>query len=306
MSDLRVGLGLPVAGDWATPDNLRRVALRADELGFASLWTFQRLLDPVDSDLGPTYRAVHDPIAALSYTAGLTSRIRLGLAVLNLPWYAPIVLAKALTTLDVLSDGRLDVGLGLGWVPEEFAAVGVSREGLGARAEEFVRCLRTIWTEDVVEFHGSYYELPPARVEPKPVQGPHPPLLLGGTARAALRRAGRVADGWIGSSRTDLTRIGTSIAVVREAAAGAGRDPDALRYVVRGSTRLRPDGVRERRPLQGTAAQIRSDLDVLVEQGVTEVFLDLNYDPRMVSGELDPAGALEHAELVLEELGPAG
>jgi|Tabmets5t2r1_1033131.scaffolds.fasta_scaffold21522_2 probable F420-dependent oxidoreductase len=306
MPDLAIGVGLPVAGAWATPDNLRRVATRADELGYASLWTFQRLLHPVDEDWGPTYHAVHDPIAALSYAAGRTSRIRLGLAVLNLPWYAPIVLAKALTTLDVVSDGRLDVGLGLGWAPQEFAAVGASRARRGARAEEFVRCLRAIWTEPEVEFHGSFYDIPRVRVEPKPAQSPHPPLLLGGMADVALRRAGRIADGWISSSRTDLTAIGPSIDVVRSAAEAAGRDPAPLRFVVRGVVRWRPDGVTDRRPLQGTADQIRSDLDALRRQGVTEVFLDLNYDPPMVSGELDAAAALDRAERMLEEFTPAG
>jgi probable F420-dependent oxidoreductase len=302
--DLRLGVGLPVAGAWSTPGNLRRVATRADELGYASLWTFQRLLHPVDEDWGPTYHAVHDPVTALSYAAGLTSRIRLGLAVVNLPWYAPIVLAKALTTLDVLSEGRLDVGLGLGWAPPEFAAVGSSRTRRGARAEEYVAYLKAIWTEPEVEFHGSFYDIAGVRVDPKPTQSPHPPLLLGGMAEVALRRAGRIADGWISSSRTDLTTIGASIDVVRSAAADAGRDPTALRFVVRGVVRLRPDGVAERKPLQGTADEIRHDLAELAREGVTEVFLDLNYDPRMVSGELDPAAALDHAEELLEEFAP--
>ncbi|HYJ68415.1 MAG TPA: TIGR03619 family F420-dependent LLM class oxidoreductase [Nocardioidaceae bacterium] len=305
MSDLRVGLGLPLAGAWATPDNLRRVATGADELGYASLWTFQRLVHPIDDDWGPTYHAVHDPIAALSYTAGITSQIRLGLAVVNLPWYAPIVLAKALTTLDTLSDGRLNVGLGLGWAPQEFAAVGTPSTRRGARGEEFVACLKQIWTEPEPEFHGSFYDLPRVRVDPKPVQRPHPPLLLGGMAEVALRRAGRIADGWISSSRTDLTTIEASIDVVRSAAASAGRDPATLRFVVRGVVRLTPDEVGDRKPLQGTADEIRSDLDALAAKGVTEVFLDLNYDPRMVSGELDPAAALDHAETVLHEFAPS-
>jgi probable F420-dependent oxidoreductase len=307
MTDPRVGVGLPIAGAWATPDNLRQVARRADELGYASLWTFQRLLHPIDEDWGPTYQAVLDPITALSHAAALTSRIRLGLAVVNLPWYSPIVLAKSLTTLDILSDGRLDVGLGLGWAPQEFAAVGVSSARRGARGEEFVACLKAIWTEPEAEFHGSFYDIPRARVEPKPTQQPHPPLLLGGTAGVALRRAGRIADGWISSSRTDLTTIGSSIDVVRSAAVEAGRDPATLRFVVRGVVRLRPEGAAaDRKPLQGTADQIRDDLAALGREGVTEVFLDLNYDPRIASGEWDAATGLEHAELLLTELAPAG
>lgn len=305
MSGLQVGVGLPLAGAWSTPDNLRRVARRADELGYASLWTFQRLLHPVDEDWGPTYQAVLDPVTALSHAAALTSRIRLGLAVVNLPWYSPVVLSKSLTTLDLLSEGRLDVGLGLGWAPQEFAAVGVSRDRRGARGAEFIACLKAIWTEPEVEFHGSFYDIPRVRVDPKPVQQPHPPLLLGGTADVALRRAGRIADGWISSSRTDLTTIGASIDVVRSTAADVGRDPERLRFVVRGVVRLRPVGVQDRKPLQGTAEEIRGDLVELERQGATEVFLDLNYDPRIVSGEWDAAAALDHAELLLTEFAPS-
>ena len=305
MTSLQVGVGLPMAGAWATPDNLRQVARRADELGYASLWTFQRLLHPIDEDWGPTYQSVLDPVTALSHAAALTSRIRLGLAVVNLPWYAPIVLAKALTTLDILSDGRLDVGLGLGWAPPEFAAVGISSARRGRRGEEFVACLKAIWTEPEVEFHGDFYDIPRVRVEPKPTQRPHPPLLLGGTADVALRRAGRIADGWISSSRMDLTRIGESIDVIRSAATDAGRDPGALRFVVRGVVRLLPDGAEDRKPLQGTADQIRSDLDELARSGVTEVFLDQNYDSRMVSGEWDAPTAMDHAEQLLTELAPS-
>src|SRR5205807_6917419 len=128
------------------------------------------------------------------YVAAATETVRLGVAVVNLPFYAPVVLAKQLTTLDAVSAGRLDVGLGLGWAREEFVATGAPYTGRGARAEEFVACLKAIWTEDPVSYDGEHYQVPPSRVEPKPVQRPHPPVLLGGAAEPALRRAGRVAD----------------------------------------------------------------------------------------------------------------
>jgi probable F420-dependent oxidoreductase len=304
---MQVGLGLPVSGVWATPEAMRHVATRADELGFHSLWTFQRLLHPVDQDWGAAYHAVHDPLTSLAYVAGLTTRIRLGVAVVMAPYYAPIVLAKALTTVDIVSDGRLDVGLGLGWSEQEFAAVGVTMQRRGARAEEFVACLRAIWTTDPVEFHGEFYDVPLSRVDPKPVQRPHPPLLLGGGAPAALRRIGRIADGWVSSSRTDLTTIGESIDVIRAAAVDAGRDPSTLRFVVRGVVRLtdEPTFGDTRIPLQGTASQIRGDLDALEEQGVTEVFLDLNWDSDTVDAA-DEGAALANAEGVLTNLAPGG
>lgn len=303
---MRVGLGLPVSGTWATPETMRYVAARADELGFDSLWAFQRLLHPVDDDWGAAYHAVHDPIAALSYVAAVTSRIRLGIAVVMAPYYAPIVLAKALTTLDIVSTGRLDVGLGLGWSAQEFEAVGVSMERRGPRAEEFVACLKAIWTQREVEFHGEFYDVPLSHVEPKPVQSPYPPLLMGGGAEAALKRIGRIADGWISSSRTDLTTIGQSVELIKASALDAGRDADALRFVVRGVVRLTgtPTSGEARIPLQGNADQIRSDIAALAEQGITEVFLDLNWDADTVGADVAPGAARDNADRVLTELAP--
>lgn len=303
-----LGFGLPVSGAWATPDNVTWFARRAEELGYRSLWTFQRVLAPVGAELDPQYRAVLDPVVALAFAAAATQRVRLGTAVLNAPFYPPAVLAKELTTLDVLSGGRLDVGLGTGWVPEEFTAAGVAMQRRGARVDEFIGCLRALWGPDPVEFHGEFYDVPASRVDPKPVQQ-SPPILLGGSARPALRRAGRLADGWISASRHDLTRIGEAIGTVRAAAAEAGRDPDALRMVVRGVLRLDED-VRDehgvRAPLTGNRAAVGGDLALLAEQGVTDVFLDLNFHPRIGSPDVDPAESGAEARHVLETFAPAG
>ena len=127
-----LGFGLPVSGSWATPDMMRRTARRAEELGYASLWTFQRVLYPADGELDPSYRAVHDPVVPLAYVAGHTDRIGLGTATVCAPFTAPALLAKTLTSLDVLSGGRLTVGLGIGWLPQEYAAAGCPSSG-GAR-----------------------------------------------------------------------------------------------------------------------------------------------------------------------------
>jgi alkanesulfonate monooxygenase SsuD/methylene tetrahydromethanopterin reductase-like flavin-dependent oxidoreductase (luciferase family) len=156
---MQIGFGAPVSGSWATPANQIEIAQRAEALGFASLWTFSRILypdAPPEQRLAPPYRSVHDPLAVAAFLAGVSSRVRLGLAVVNLPYYAPLVLAKSLTSIDVLSEGRLDAGLGLGWSPDEFAAVGVDLARRGARAEEFLACLRAIWADDPVEFSGEF------------------------------------------------------------------------------------------------------------------------------------------------------
>ncbi|MEP7055273.1 MAG: TIGR03619 family F420-dependent LLM class oxidoreductase [Actinomycetota bacterium] len=305
---LQLGFGLPVSGSWATPDTVAHVAHRADELGYASLWTFQRLLVPAGADVAPVYHSVQDPLIALAYAAALTTRVRLGIGIVNVPFYAPIVLAKSLTSLDVLSGGRLDAGLGLGWSPAEFAAAGVPFERRGARAEEAIRCLQAIWGDDPVQFDGEFFHVPAAEINPKPIQRPHPPLLLGGMADPALRRIGRVADGWISSSREDLTRIGRVVDVIKTAAVEAGRDPDRLRFVVRGLVDLGSEqrtDAGERRRLTGTADQIRDDLAALAEQGITEVFFDLNFDPRVGTPGADPHDSVRRADQVLDTFAPA-
>jgi len=299
-----LGFALPVSGSWATPANCLHVARCAEQLGYSSLWTFQRLLSPLAGDeptLAPEYRSVHDPLAVLAYVSGHTARVRLGVAVVNMPYYPPLVLAKMLTTIDHLSDGRLDVGLGIGWLPPEMEAAGASLAQRGARADDYLRCLRAIWTEDVVDFTGDFYRVPRAGVDPKPVQRPHPPVLLGGGADAALRRVGRAAAGWISSSRADLSRIEESIATIRAAAVEAGRSPDQLRFVCRGVVKVR---TRERATLVGTLDDIRADLDDLAAKGVTETFIDLNFDPQIGSPDADAGVSLRRAEEVLEGLAP--
>jgi probable F420-dependent oxidoreductase len=296
-----LGFGLPVSGSWATPEVMRRVASRAEDLGYASLWTFQRVLYPPDGTLGASYRAVHDPVLPLAHVAGHTDRIGLGTATICAPFTAPALLAKTLTSLDILSGGRLTVGVGIGWMPQEYAAAGVPFERRGARMDEYLRCLEALWTQDPVEFEGEFYTVPRSHQDPRPVQRPHPPVLLGGSAAPALRRAGRLAQGWISSSRQDLTRIGSSVETVREGAREAGRDPEAVRILVRGLVDLLDDDPGgQRRPLQGTREQVLDDLAALRAQGVTEVFLDLNFSPRVGSPDVDAGAALAYADDVLE------
>lgn len=296
---MEIGFALPVSGAWATPVNVTELARRAEALGYRSLWTFQRLLVPEASRLPPVYTSVLDPVVTLAHAAAGTERIRLGTAIVNMPFQPPVVLAKQLATLDVLSGGRLDVGLGLGWQPEEFLAAGTPYERRGARAEEYLACLRELWGPDPVAFRGHFYEVPPAVVRPKPVQQPLP-VLLGGAAPRALERVGRLADGWISASRADLTDLATPIGRVRDAARSHGRDPAALRFVCRGVVRDAPRGA----PLTGSLDDVRADLRALADQGVTELFAELNFDPAVGRPDADPAQAMRRAHEVLEALAP--
>ncbi len=307
---MQLGFAVPTAGSWATPDRMVELATRAEQLDYASLWTFQRLLFPADEAEAanprwqPVYRSVHDPLVTLSFLAAHTSRVRLGIAVLNMPWYSPILLAKLATSLDHVSGGRLDLGLGLGWSQVEYDAAGAPFERRGERADDFLACLRAIWTDDPVDYESEFHLVRRARVHPRPVQQPHPPVLLGGAAPAALRRAGRLSEGWISSSGADLSNIGSQIAIVREAATAAGRDADALRFVCRGVVRVRPAGAEQRRPLTGSLDEVRADLAEIAEQGVTEVFVDLNFDREIGSPDADPDVSMRRAHEVLEALAP--
>lgn len=304
---MRIGFGLPVSGAWATPANITSFAAQAEQAGYASLWTFQRLLVPEGSGMDPVYQSVLDPMVAMAFAAGATGRIRLAVAVINAPFISPIYLAKQAASLDVICGGRHDLGVGLGWMPQEFAATGAPMERRGARTEEYVRALRTIWGPQPAEFSGEFYSVPRGSIRPAPAQPGGPPILLGGTAPRALRRVGRIADGWVTSSRADLAKIGESIAIVRSAAEEAGRDPAELRIVCRGVVRsgepaAGPDG---RLILSGSEAQIREDVEWLATTGVTEVFFDLNWDPLVGSPDVDPRAAADRAASLLELLKPA-
>lgn len=317
-----LGFGLPVSGSWATPSTMMSVARRAEELGYASLWTFQRVLSPAagESDASggrlhnpgfhpvdhPSYRAVHDPLIPLAYVAGQTMRIGLGTATVCAPFTPPALLAKTLASLDHVTEGRLTVGLGMGWLPQEYTTAGVPFERRGQRIEEYLRCLKALWTQDPIEFAGDFYQVPRSHLDPKPVQRPHPAVLLGGAAPRALRRAGRLAEGWICSTREDLTRIRDRVELVREGAREAGRDPEKIRVLVRALVDLvDKDPGKDRRPLHGTRRQVLDDFCELGRQGVTEIFVDPNFSPRVGSPHVDADAATAEAERLLDAFAPA-
>ena len=297
-----ISCGAPVSGAWADPMSLTGFAMRAEELGYHGLWAFQRLLIGAGQDLEPVYQSVLDPMLALTYAAARTTQIRLGVAVINMPYVTPAYLAKQATTLDVLSGGRLDLGLGTGWSPVEFAATRSDPNPRGRRTEEYLQVLRTLFNDEIAAYEGTFYTLPPSTMSPPPVQAGGPPILLGGTAESALRRAGRTAAGWVSSSRTSLADVQRGAQIVRRAAEEAGRDPDTIRIVVRGVVRagVRDDAV----PLSGDWAQIRANAEVYAQAGVTELFYDLNWDPLIGSPDADPRLAGERAEEILTALAP--
>src|ERR1700733_5436217 len=300
-----IGFGAPVSGAWATPRNLTEFARRAERLGYRALWTFQRLLAPASAPLAPVYRSVLDPLVSLGYLAAATTSIRLGVAVVNHPFASPLLLAKQAATVDVLSAGRLDLGIGNGWLPEEFTGSGADLAGRGARAEEYVAALRALWSTDR-GYHGSFYDIPPGRQDPPPVRRAGPPILLGGTSEAAMERAGRIGDGWITPSGADLWKIAESAKVVQNAATAAGRGP--ARIVCRGVVRPGKPSLSKRTGLRlllsGSYEQIREDVGWLDSGGVTEVCYDLNVAPRVGDPSVADDTAVLRASEILEALAP--
>ncbi|OLB97291.1 MAG: hypothetical protein AUH30_10535 [Candidatus Rokubacteria bacterium 13_1_40CM_68_15] len=286
---MKLGVAFPMAGAWATPENQIRVAQTAEALGYHSVWVFQRLLyalqpkcdyPPMPGQPWPkAFERVFDPIVSLAYVAGATKRVRLGTSVLIMPYYTPILLAKQLATLDVVSGGRLDVGLGIGWSEDEYDAVGVPFRRRGRRADEFLRCLKAIWTDDVVEFAGEFYQVPRSKIEPKPVQKPHPPITIGGYSPVVITRAVTLGDGFNGGN-VPLDRVAPIVVELGEAAVAAKRDPATLHIVTRGAfhvhdTRQGPT----RRPLWGSLDEIREDIGRYAAAGLTDLFLEANFQP---------------------------
>jgi probable F420-dependent oxidoreductase len=190
-------------------------AVLADDLGFESIWLPEHLVFPLEMrgqlipgeehPPVPESTPVYDAAAYLSFIAARTKQIRLGTFVYLLGIRHPFVGARAFATLDIVSGGRAEAGVGAGWLVNEWEAVGLDPRTRGRRFEEAITVCKRLWTEDVIEHHGEFFDFAPVMFEPKPVQKPHPPVLIGGESDRALERAARLGDGWIGMSHTPET-----------------------------------------------------------------------------------------------------
>jgi probable F420-dependent oxidoreductase len=197
---MQLGIHLPHAGEQATPALIRRYAIRADALGFDDVWVSEHIIVPRKEF--PRSPLFYDPVVTLSWVAAVTQRVKLGTTVLVLPMRHPLPLAKELATLQNLSDGRLILGAGVGWLEPEFAALGVPFQERGRRMDEGIAMMRAVWTQDPVTFEAKY--IPSKIVDmtmlPQPIS--RIPLWIGGSSDAALKRTARIADGWHGSRET--------------------------------------------------------------------------------------------------------
>ena len=206
---MQVGIFAPLANPYATPGYIRTLGAAVEERGFDSIWVAEHvvLFDeyassypyaadgkiPVASEAG-----FLDPFMALSYLAACTSRVRLGTGICLVPQRNPVYTAKEAASVDWMSDGRFDLGIGVGWLEEEFQALGVPFERRGARCRAYIEVMRTLWCDDESQYDGEFYTLPKTRQFPKPIQQPHPPIHFGGESDAALRRVADLGQGWYG------------------------------------------------------------------------------------------------------------
>jgi probable F420-dependent oxidoreductase len=295
---MKVGCLLPQSGALASRDNLIRVAKSAEELGYDSVWVFERLLWPInprdpyppsrDGRWPVNFQNVFDPIETLTFVAAHTRNVRLGTSALVLPYYQPIQLARRLATLDVLSEGRLEICGGVGWSRDEFEAVGAPFERRGARADELLEAIIAIWTRDPVRFEGQFYHIPESKIGPKPVQQPRPPIYLAGFGQYAFDRITKFADGWNPAAIRDFESFEAQVGQLQETAARAGRPPmevvlTAFPFVTETSLG------HARRPLAGTFDELREDVKKLSRIGVTHIIFSIPEMTSAPSQTIDPA-----------------
>jgi probable F420-dependent oxidoreductase len=270
---MKFGLMFANTGPFGFPDSLARLAQAAEECGIESMWTVEHVVIPVGYKSPYPYSPsgkipgvesvpIPDPLLPLAFAAAVTKRIRLATGILILPQRHPAYVAKEVATLDVLSKGRVILGIGSGWLAEEFEVVGVPFRERGARTDEAIRALRSLWKPAPEAFAGTFYRWPAVESNPKPVQKPGVPIVIGGHSEAAARRAARHGDGFF-PARGDRETLGRLFSVLREECAKVGRDP------------------REIEITSGTGA--KADLDVVKR------FQDLGVQRFMVS----PAGSNE-------------
>ena len=238
-------------GPFATAEGARALTSAAERAGFESLWAVEHVVVPkgYESEYpyddsgrmpGPEDSPIPDPIVWLTYAAALTTEIKLATGILIVPQRNPVVVAKELATLDSLSGGRLLVGVGAGWLAEEFAAIGVPFDERGALLDDHIGAIRALWADGPSSYQGRYSSFDAVYSRPRPA-GPVP-IVVGGHSKAAARRAGRVGDGFFPAKGT-LEEIRELVTIMRRSAEDAGRDPDAIELTVSGAPAFAPDPV---------------------------------------------------------------
>lgn len=290
---MRKGLGLPQFGPFAVPEYVTRVAVEAERLGFDSVWAGERVHAPGepltaypggDGRMPERFRASLDPLMTLTLAASATSRVRIGTSALNAPLHPPVALARQVAGIDQLSAGRLTLGVGLGWCRDEYECAGVPWRERGARLDETLDVLQTLFGPDPVEHHGRFWSVTSGWFQPKPVQQPAPPLFLGGFSSAAFRRIGARANGWLGVA-LPVEQLRSTLDTIRQYAEEAGQDPGSVQT----SVRINPQG-----PVS-SSGWLGDYIHSLAEIGVDEAFVDLQFAAEGIEDLLTMAGQVRDA-----------
>jgi probable F420-dependent oxidoreductase len=275
-----------------SPATLRAQAQRAEALGFDSIWFADHIAIPRNVRSAYPYAVggashfnpdapFHEVLSTLTYLAGCTEKIRLGPNVLIVPYRPPIFTAKLLTMLDVLSGGRLTLGVGVGWMEEEFEALGAPPYAeRGAVTDEYLRLFKTLWTEEHPTFHGKYCQVSEIGFLPKPVQKPHPPIWVGGHTAPALRRAATLGDAWLPLGTFPPVVFGPEelkpkIDRLRELTRQAGRPEEAVKVCLGAFVSFDEAAGADRLPMKGHPEQIAEDVRQYQAIGINDFILYL-------------------------------
>ena len=306
---MQIGFNLPISGPTSSPESLIRIARQGEALGYDYLTLTDHVVLPTLRVPGYPYSESgeffgegperrYEQLTAAAFIAAKTTRIRLVLAVMVVPHRPTVLAAKMLSTIDVLSGGRLVVGIGVGWLQAEFnAVVGPAFAERGPVTDEYLSAFRSLWTQEAPRFDGNWVKYDGILFEPKPVQKPHPPIWVGGESRPSLRRAARFGDAWypIGSNKKHLLdtlpRYRAGIERLRQLTAEAGREPASvgLTYRVKRYGEAMPEKASdgERRLFSGTTGDIIADLRALRDLGVAAVDIDFERaDPNASIAEM--------------------
>ncbi len=232
---MKFGIMYANVGPFGQPEGLLNLARTADEVGIESLWTVEHVVVPVGYTSpypysptgkmpGPENSPIPDPLLSLAFAAAVTRRVKLGTGILILPQRHPAYVAKEVATLDVLSGGRALLGIGIGWLREEFETLGIPFEERAARTDEAVRALRSLWSREPKPFDGKFYRWGAVESNPKPIQPKGVPIIVGGHVEAAARRAARLGDGFF-PARGDLQSLPPLLDALRAECKRNGRNP---------------------------------------------------------------------------------
>ncbi len=288
---MKFGLRYCNTGRFVDPKEAVALAQAGEEAGFESLWTVEHTVVPANYASRYPYSEdgrmaggrydipLPDPLIWMTYAAAVTSKIKLATGVLILPQHNPVITAKQVATLDYMSDGRVMLGIGVGWLEEEFSALGVPFEKRGRRADEYVAAMRELWSADAATYQGEFVNIKDTYCRPQPPNG-SVPIIVGGDSKVAARRAGRLGDGYFPArgAPEDLFQI------VRDTAVEHGRDPDAIEFSVSipddpdEIPRLASLGVKRVlvsvSPMAGMPAKVKQAEDVLKWKDVIEKYAD--------------------------------